>query len=190
MSIAVIYGSTRADSNTELLTEQAIQGLDVERIILRNYAIQPIEDGRHAPEGFKDVKDDHKALFSKMVESDIIIFSTPIYWYGMSGTMKNFVDRWSHTMRDPEFADFKERMAQKQAFLITAGGDDPYLKGLPLVQQFKYICDFVNLPFGGYVLGKANKPGEIKQDKKAMVSAEQLNEQLKVITQKTRNKKS
>ena len=34
MTIEVIYGSTRAHGNTELLTERAIEGLLVERIYL------------------------------------------------------------------------------------------------------------------------------------------------------------
>lgn len=33
MTVAVIYGGTRANGNTELLTERAIEGATVERFI-------------------------------------------------------------------------------------------------------------------------------------------------------------
>jgi multimeric flavodoxin WrbA len=92
----------------------------------------------------------------------------------MSGTMKNFIDRWSQTLRDPKFPDFKTNMSSKQAYVIAVGGDDPYLKGLPLIQQFQYIFDFMGISFKGYVLGKGNKPGDIYQDKQAIFAAEQL----------------
>lgn len=52
MSIAVIYGGTRTNGNSEELTKYTIQGLEVESIFLTDYTIQPIVDGRHATEGY------------------------------------------------------------------------------------------------------------------------------------------
>jgi multimeric flavodoxin WrbA len=174
MTIAVIYGGTRPNGNTEILTEYAIQGLDVEKIYLRDYNVQPIVDQRHAEEGFQEINDDYNSIIERILKHDILIFATPIYWYSRSGTMKNFIDRWSQTLRDPKFPDFKTNMSSKQAYVIAVGGDDPYLKGLPLIQQFQYIFDFMGISFKGYVLGKGNKPGDIYQDKQAIFAAEQL----------------
>jgi multimeric flavodoxin WrbA len=174
MTIAVIYGGTRPNGNTEILTEYAIQGLDVEKIYLRDYNVQPIVDQRHAEEGFQEINDDYNSIIERILKHDILIFATPIYWYSMSGTMKNFIDRWSQTLRDPKFPDFKTNMSSKQAYVIAVGGDDPYLKGLPLIQQFQYIFDFMGISFKGYVLGKGNKPCDIYQDKQAIFAAEQL----------------
>lgn len=44
MTIAVLYGGTRNQGNSEILTEIAVNHLPVERIYLRNYNIQPIKD--------------------------------------------------------------------------------------------------------------------------------------------------
>lgn len=174
MTIAVIYGGTRPKGNTEILTEMAIEGLDVEKIYLKDYHIQPITDQRHTEEGFQEVNDDYNSVIERVLKHDILIFSTPIYWYSMSGTMKNFIDRWSQTLRDPKFPDFKKKMSAKQAYVIAVGGDNPYIKGLPMIQQFQFIFDFMGISFAGYVLGKGNKPGDIYQDKKAIYAAEQL----------------
>ena len=168
MAISVIYGGTRENGNTELLTEQAIKGVDAETIFLCDYNIQPIEDKRHTKEGFQTINDDYNSLIDQLLKHDILIFSTPVYWYGMSGTMKNFIDRWSQSLRDADYPDFKKQMQEKKVFVIAVGGDDPYIKGLPLIQQFHYIFDFMGMDFQGYILGNGNKPGEIYDDKAAL----------------------
>ncbi|SET81225.1 NADPH-dependent FMN reductase [Salinibacillus kushneri] len=100
MSIAVVYGGTRENGNTEILTEHAIKGIQVEKIYLKDFYIRPIEDLRHDKEGFKDDHDDYNSVIKRLMVHDTIIFSTPIYWFGMTGQMKNFIDRWSQTFRD------------------------------------------------------------------------------------------
>ncbi|MRG86047.1 flavodoxin family protein [Salinibacillus xinjiangensis] len=174
MSIAVIYGGTRENGNTEILTEHAIKGFQVERIYLKDFNILPIEDLRHDQEGFKEVHDNYNSIIKRLLTHDTIIFSTPIYWFGMTGQMKNFIDRWSQTFRDSKFPNFKNQMSSKSAFLIAVGGDNPQIKGLPLIQQFQYIFDFAGISFEGYVLGEGNKPGEILNDKKALHFANKL----------------
>jgi len=178
MSIAVIYGGTRPNGNSEILTEQVIQEIATEKIYLRDFNIQPIIDMRHSKDGFQDRNDDYNSIIDRILPHDILIFSTPIYWYSMSGIMKNFIDRWSHTLRDPKYPNFKSKMASKKAFVIAVGGDDPYIKGLPLIQQFQYIFDFMGIEFAGYILGNGNKPEEVLQDKVALFAATQMRSQL------------
>ncbi|HEO8420512.1 TPA: flavodoxin family protein [Yersinia enterocolitica] len=178
-TIAVIDGGTRPNGNTAILTNQVIEGLSVEKILLRDHTIYPIIDMRHALEGFQNRNDDYNTIIDQVLAHDILIFSTPIYWYGMSGLMKNFVDRWSHSLRDANYPNFKAKMAEKKAYVIAVGGDTPYVKGLPMIQQFQHIFDFMGVEFGGYILGVGNKPGDILQDKNALFAAAQLKNDLK-----------
>ncbi|MCD7035947.1 flavodoxin family protein [Metabacillus sp. GX 13764] len=179
MSIAIIYGGTRPDGNAETLAEFAVKDLPADKIYLRDYNIQPINDQRHDPEGFQAIDDDCESVISRMMEHDILIFSTPIYWYSMTGTMKNFIDRWSQSMRDLKRPDFLKKLSEKKAYVIAVGGDAPRIKGLPLIQQFHYIFDFTGVSFEGYILGEGNKPGDIKEDLTALGAAHQLYETLK-----------
>ncbi|MEH7123693.1 flavodoxin family protein [Bacillus sp. JJ1773] len=172
MTIAVIYGGSRPNGNTESLTKLATQGLVVEEIYLKEYLIEPIVDKRHAEEGFPEVNDDYNVIIDRILPHDILIFSTPIYWYSMTGIMKNFIDRWSQTLRDTKYPDFKKQMSQKRAYVIAVGGDQPYIKGLPMIQQFQHIFDFVGTTFEGYIIGEGNRPGDIAQDLKALYAAE------------------
>lgn len=174
MSIAVIYGSTRGNGNTEWLTGEAIRDVPVEKFYLREYNILPIRDERHTDAGFQEVLDDYNHLIGRILTHDVLIFATPIYWYSMSGTMKLFIDRWSQTLRDKNYPDFREKLAKKSAYVIAVGGDNPAIKGLPMIQQFQYICDYFGMSLEGYVIGKASKPGEIQRDAKAISAARQL----------------
>ncbi|MEC1736817.1 flavodoxin family protein [Bacillus mojavensis] len=174
MKIAVINGGTRTGGNTDILTEKAVQGLAAESIHLREYRIQPIEDFRHDSNGFRPVMDDYDSIVERILPCDILIFATPIYWLGMSGTLKLFIDRWSQTMRDPRFPDFKEQMSAKQAYVIAVGGDNPKIKGLPLIEQFGHIFDFMGMSFEGYVLGEGNRPGDIIFDQQAIEAVGRL----------------
>ena len=179
MSIVVIYGSTRQEGNTERLMEEVVKGLDVEEIYLRDYSIKPIDDRRHAEGGFYEVDDDYNGLVERMMKHDTFIFATPIYWYSMTGTMKNYIDRWSQTMRDAKFPGFRDQLGTKKAYVVAVGGDKPHIKGLPLIQQFNYIFDFMGMTFEGYVIGKASRPGDILQDTTAFAAAAALNSKLK-----------
>lgn len=177
MKILVLYGSSRENGNTELLTESVLKGIKHSKIYLREKNIVPIEDKRHSPEGFQPVNDDYDDVIRELLNHDVIFFSTPIYWYGMSGTMKNFVDRWSQSLRDSRY-NFKEIMGKKKVYVILTGGDYPKVKGLPLIQQFQYIFDYVSAKFCGYIIGEGNKPNEVLQDQQALAQAKKLNKEL------------
>lgn len=174
MTIVVIYGSTRPNGNTEFLTEKAIAGLNVEKIYLREYSILQIEDHRHSTQGFSEVVDDFNKVIDRVLPHETLIFVTPIYWYSMSGIMKVFIDRWSQAMRDSNYPNFRKRISEKKAFVIAVGGDKPYIKGLPMIQQFQYIFDYFGASFEGYIIGKASKPNEMEFDEYALSSAEAL----------------
>lgn len=178
MKILVIYGSSREEGNTELLTERVVEGLACTRLYLRKLNVQPIVDQRHAPAGFDPVADDHDEIIRQVLAHDLIIFATPLYWYGMSGPMKDFIDRWSQSLRDPRF-DFKNQIKTKLAWVIVTGGPDARLKGLPLIQQFYHIFQFVSMEFGGYLIGTGGKPGQVLDDERAMLEAGWLNRLLR-----------
>jgi multimeric flavodoxin WrbA len=178
LTLLALYGSSRRHGNSELLAEQVLQGLDATRIYLSEHAIRPIVDGRHDPAGFAPVTDDYGPIVDVVMAHDTLLFATPIYWYGMSGQMKLFVDRWSQSLREKRF-DFKGELAKKRAFVVLAGSDEPRTKGLPLIQQFQYIFGFMGMAFGGYVIGEGNRPGEVLQDARALGEAAELGRVIK-----------
>ncbi|KIL46822.1 flavodoxin family protein [Jeotgalibacillus campisalis] len=165
MSLLIISGSSRDNGNTEILAKEAAKYFDgdVDWIYLRKQTIHQITDQRHTENGFTPVEDDHAGLIKKMVQADTILFATPVYWYGMSGYMKTFVDRWSQALRDPDL-DFKQKMQKKPVYVLICGGDRVSVKGIPLILQFQLICEFMNMDFKNYFIGEAKKPGDMLKE--------------------------
>ncbi|MEI5906279.1 flavodoxin family protein [Bacillus spongiae] len=178
MNILTIFGSSRRNGNSEILTEHMLKDIPYTKIHLLNQHIVPFEDKRHSSEGFPIVEDDFEDILQSLFSHDVYVFSTPLYWYGMSGQMKLFFDRWSQYLRDERF-NFKAEMSKKKAYLVITGGGNPKIVGLPLVQQFKYIFDFVNMEFVDYIIGEGNAPGDILRDESSLKKALYLNESLK-----------
>ena len=172
MKILALLGSTRQNGNSQYLTEKMLEGTDHTIVSLADKRIDPIIDERHAEGGFNPVDDDYKELLDLLITHDTLIFSTPLYWYGMSGPMKNFFDRWSQYLRD-ENLNLKEELAKKKAYVVVTGGSSAKVKGLPLIQQFSYIFEFVNMEFVDYLIGNGVKPGEVREDRLALEKAEQ-----------------
>ncbi|MCO7128029.1 flavodoxin family protein [Sporolactobacillus shoreicorticis] len=172
MNIIAFYGSIRDKGNSEKLADIALQNLAVTKIFLKDYHIDPISTHHHE-------NDDYQKLIRKQVLADIVLFVTPVYWYGMSSLLKLYIDRWSETLRDPSMPNFRERMRAKEVHLITVGGDEPYIKALPIVQQTQFICDFLQMKFAGYIIGKGDKIGDVLTDKNALNSAAHLNHYFK-----------
>lgn len=97
--ILVISTSLRKNGNSELLANEFYKGAtdaghDVEQISLIDKTINFCK-GCLACQKSKEcvIKDDAIAIEKKVLESDVLVFATPIYFYEMSGQMKTLLDR-------------------------------------------------------------------------------------------------
>jgi multimeric flavodoxin WrbA len=178
MKILALLGSSRKQGNTEYLVHRILEGVDHTSVHISDFTIQPITDMRHTEEGFSPINDDYEALLHQFLEHDVIIFATPLYWYGMSGHMKNFIDRWSQYLRDERY-NFKEELNKKKAYVVVTGGNTSTITGLPLIQQFKYIFDFVGMEYIDYMIARGVKPEEVSRDQLALHKASFWNEEFK-----------
>lgn len=62
------------------------------------------------------IKDEGQHAINKITNSEILMFATPIYWGGMSGLLKNFLDR-CYALGDASYA-------KKRALLLTVGSQE------------------------------------------------------------------
>jgi len=68
------------------------EGADIETLFLGDldirecYGCHSCWKGRHCSK-----KDDMNVIYPKIIQSDIIIFGTPVYWYGPTALMKCFI---------------------------------------------------------------------------------------------------
>lgn len=180
--IMVLYGSSRRNGNTDLLADRATGDLEVTKVYLQDWNIQPITDQRHEGHGFSPVEDDYETLLTTFLDHDVYVFATPLYWFGMPAPLKAFFDRWSQYKNQPAWA-FKERLEGKKVYVITAANDEPVEKvSAPLLQQFDLICRYIGLHYEGAVIGQGSRPKEVLQDSRALYEIEKLKQTLQYLT--------
>jgi multimeric flavodoxin WrbA len=94
-----IVGSPRRNGNTHVLVSHVLKGAAeagaaTDVVLLGDLAIGEC-DGCHACWRGKPCPkaDDMNALYPKIIESDVLVLGTPVYWYGPTALMKAFIDR-------------------------------------------------------------------------------------------------
>ena len=98
-NILVITASLRKGSNSELLADELICGAKeagnhVEKVCIRDKEIAFCRGCLACQKtGGCVIKDDGDEIARKMLSADVLVFATPIYYYGMSGQMKTMLDR-------------------------------------------------------------------------------------------------
>lgn len=94
-----IYGSPRPNGNSDTLLNHAMNGAkatgaDIEKIIVRDLQIAPCNSCNGCFEkGVCVIGDDMQKIYTKLVDADVIIVSSPIYFMGVSAQLKALIDR-------------------------------------------------------------------------------------------------
>lgn len=82
-------------------------------------------------------KDDGQFLADKMEEADVIIFGSPVYWWGISAQLKLVIDRMY-------MKKFERDKKYKQVGIVAVGADSLEDEEYELIsRQFRCICNFV-----------------------------------------------
>ncbi|MDO4930739.1 MAG: flavodoxin family protein [Bacteroidales bacterium] len=119
--VLIISGSPRKGGNTDLLCDEFARGAEeaggiVEKIFLADYNINYFTeaDEQRTGDSAHVAQDDAPMLVDKLVEADIIVLASPVYFMNITGQMKTFIDRTFS-----RFMDIKD----KEFFYITACAD-------------------------------------------------------------------
>ena len=181
--ITCLLGSSRNDGNSRILADNLLKGTKHRMINLYEKKIDKVIDNRHSKENDKDLhQDDYSEVLKNVMDAHTVVFSTPLYWYSMSASLKLFIDRWTESLRDQHRDNFKSVMSKKEYIIIIVGGDNPAVKSRPLVEQFKYIFEFMNITNYSFIVGEGVKPLDILEDRKTMEKVKSLNDDLRNIT--------
>lgn len=68
------------------------------------------------------IDDDMNKLYEYVINSDAVIFATPIYWYNVPGPLKNFIDRLT-ILENAIFTEGRSKMEGKVTGFIAVGND-------------------------------------------------------------------
>ncbi|MDU1892688.1 MAG: flavodoxin family protein [Dysgonomonas sp.] len=161
--VLIISASSRRNGNSDTLCNQFMQGAeaaghDVEKVFLRDKNIKYCT-GCYTCEKTKGVcayKDDMPELLQKMIDADVLVLSTPVYFYCMNAQLKTVIDRT--VARYTEIKD-------KDAYLIATAGEDGMEAMEGTIASFRSFLDCLeNVTEKGLILGhKVHEIGEVSQ---------------------------
>ena len=171
MKVLGILGSPRKGGNTELLLEEALkgaeaEGAETERLRLTEFEIFPC---RECLACYKDgnciLLDDMSRIYPKLLEADIIILASPIFFYGVTAWAKGLIDRcqalWArkYQLKDPSLGSEGKK---RKGFFISAGGTKGQKVFDGAILTAKYFFDVLNAGYAGeLVIREVDAKGDI-----------------------------
>ncbi len=175
MKILALNGSPRKGGNTDLLIDQVFAGAqqhghECQKLALYAYKIMPCVDCRRCKQGdhICPIKDDMPQLLQLMGNADILVFGTPIYWYGPTAKMKLLIDRLRPFI-------VTRGLAGKKGAIIIPSEEGPSICG-PIVKMFEMSFQYLGMVNAGSFLATAYEKGEIAQNREEMQRALEFGE--------------
>lgn len=121
--ILVLSASPRKGGNSDLLCDEFLRGgaevgNNVEKIWLGNYKINTCTGCGLCSEFSKPCpqQDDMAIILEKMIQADVIVMASPVYFYTMNAQMKTLIDRTC--------ARYTEINNKEFYYIITAAESD------------------------------------------------------------------
>jgi multimeric flavodoxin WrbA len=134
----ILLGSARKDSHTRTLLRNVFNEIDHDLADLLDFKIAPFDYNAKYPEN-----DQFQKLADRMIESENIVFATPVYWYAMSGILKNFMDRFTDLVTIQK--EKGRTLAGKNVFLFSVGADPYYPEGFEV--PFRDTAKYLNMKY-------------------------------------------
>ena len=152
MKIIVLMGSPNRKGSTSILVDSFVKGAveaghSCEVIDVCHANIHPcIGCVACGYEGPCVQKDDVEQIRGKLLAADMVVFATPLYYYGMSAQLKAVVDRFC------AYNSSLNRRHLKSALLTVAWNADDWTFEA-LEAHYKTLVRYINFEDKGMVLG-------------------------------------
>jgi len=168
MKVLAFNCSPKAEkANTALILNPFLKGLksggaEVELYYTQKLKVRPCSGDLHCwfqKPGICIHKDDMQSLYPKLREADVWVFATPVYFDGVSGTMKNLMDRFVPLilpfleLRDGHCAHARrEGTKAGKVVLVSNCGFWETDNFDPLLVHMKAFCRTIGREFAGALL--------------------------------------
>ncbi|KOG28445.1 flavodoxin family protein [Streptomyces resistomycificus] len=169
-----VLGSSRAESNTEMLARRAAEQLppevEQEWLSLTEHPLPDFVDLRHDSDHVRPTEGTVARLLDATLAATDIVIVSPLYWYSVSAPVKRYLDHWSGWLRTPG-ADFKATLAGRTLWGVTVLAHQEQEVADPLVGTLNNSAAYMGMRFGGVLLGNGSKPGDVLEDAEALARA-------------------
>lgn len=152
MKILVLEGSPNKKGSTHLLADCFRQGAQeaghsVKMLDVAHAKIHPCTGCVHCGyQGPCVQKDDMETIRGAILDADMLVFATPLYYYGMSAQLKTLVDRFCACNSS------LQSKWMKSALLTVAWNSDDWTFDA-LVSHYKTLVRYLHFQDMGMVLG-------------------------------------
>ena len=152
MNIVVLTGSPHKKGTSALLADEFIRGAKEagHRVVRFDAAFEKVNpciacDHCRRHEGQCTYTDAMEELDPMLIEADLVVFVTPLYYFGMTAQLKRVVDRFYAI-------DGALRRTPKRAVLLATGADEEGWAMEALAEHYRAICRYLGWQDAGTVL--------------------------------------
>jgi multimeric flavodoxin WrbA len=174
MDVLGLSASPRRDGNSFLLAEAAVQGAreaghDTALVHLDDYVTHLLRDCRRCRDanGRCTIDDGFESLLrDRVLPAEAIVLATPLYWYGVSGQLKTFLDRifCYIAASEPEADRFVQGLLGKRLALVIASEESYPGASLGVIHEIQEYARYTHSAFVGVVQGIGNKRRDVLLD--------------------------
>jgi len=185
LKVLGIMGSPRIGGNTDLLLDEALrgaesQGADTEKIVVDKLKISPCREYYGClRDGNCVISDDMDDIYLKLLEADLVIVASPMFFYGLTAQVKALIDRcqalWA---RRYVLKQSPPDSTRKGAFIAVGATKGKQLfDGSKLT--LKYFFEAIGVDYADELLVRGvDKRGDIKKHPTALQDALELGKRL------------
>lgn len=149
--ILILSASPRIKGNSDVLCDQFMKGAVssghiVEKIYICKQDIKYCTGCMSCSKTSKCIiKDDMESLLEKMVEADVVVMATPVYFYNMNGQLKTFIDRCCTRYTE---------LGNKDYYIIMSAAEDDKIIMNHVLESFDGFFDcLTNINKAGVIYG-------------------------------------
>ncbi len=184
MKVLAIVGSARKGGNTDILTEEALDGAEecgaeVKKIYLNDLSVGCCQACGHCSTAVVydgcAMKDDMIAVHEALKWCDAFIIATPVHFFSPSSQIHVFLDRLYCLIKSDKGGEKHALRGKRLGLIIVYGGTDPFSSGaMNAYAIFRDIAAFFGLKLVGVVYGSAMNQGEIAKKEGVLEEAKEL----------------
>jgi multimeric flavodoxin WrbA len=187
--IVFIQGSPRKNGNTCAMAEvaataakklgAAVAEIDISALQFKTPGCTGCQQCQLSEKFECVIKDELTRVVATLPDYDVLVFSTPLYWWSSSAQIKMLIDRMYSLVKFNEAGEIKTPLAGKKlALLATAFG--PLENNLDLLErQLKFPSEMLNCTFAACLFHSVTQEaGKLKEEKTAYDKAEEFGRQL------------
>jgi multimeric flavodoxin WrbA len=152
MKIVVLMGSPNKNGSTRMLVDSFVKGAEsaghtCEVVDVCHANVHPCIGCVRCGYGGPCVqKDDVETIRGKLLSSEMVVFATPLYYYGMTAQLKTVVDRFCAYN-----SSLNSRHLKSALLTVAWNADDWTFEAL--TAHYKTLVRYINFEDQGMILG-------------------------------------